>query len=167
MEPFRMEIHRRIFEEIRGVGNLSATDSMVTLQERMVNLIGQLTMPVSEVALVLQHHIQGLLGSLSEYASKTGAAISERVSQPWPIEQTAEINQSPVAFDVEKVLKIVDQDRMDILSTLIRVTLVETEMDLIEGILALRAWEQLVRQQLSEATGPGQLFSPLELPEEW
>lgn len=167
MEPFRMEIHRRILEEIRGVGNLSATDSMVTLQERMVNLIGQLTMPVSEVALVLQHHIQGLLASLNEYASKTGAAISERVSQPWPVEQTAEINQSPVVFDVEKVLKIVDQDRMDILSTLIRVTLVEMEMDLVEAILALRAWEQLVRQQLAEAKGPGQLFSPLELPDAW
>lgn len=167
MEPLRMEIHRRIFEEIRGVGNLSATDSMVTLQERMVNLIGQLTMPVSEVALVLQHHIQGLLGSLKDYVSKTGAEISERVSQPWPIEATGEINGTPVAFDVEKVLKIVDQDRMDILSTLIRVTLVEMEMDLVEAILALRAWEQLVRQQLAEAKGPGQLFSPLEFPDEW
>ena len=48
---------------------MSATDSMVTLQERMVNLIGQLTMPVSEVALVLQHHIQGLLGSLNDYVA--------------------------------------------------------------------------------------------------
>ena len=45
--------------------------------------------------------------------------------------------------------------------------LVEMEMDLVEAILALRAWEQLVRQQLAEATGPGQLFSPLELPDEW
>ena len=52
---------------------MSATDSMVTLQERMVNLIGQLTMPVAEVALVLQHHIQGLLGSLNEFVEKTGA----------------------------------------------------------------------------------------------
>ena len=75
--------------------------------------------------------------------------------------------RNPISFDVEKVLKIVDQDRMDILSTLIRVTLVETEMDLVEGILALRSWEQLVRQQLADATGPGQLFSPIELPEEW
>ncbi len=140
---------------------------MVLLQERMVNLIGQLTMPVSEVALVLQHHIQGLLGSLTEYASKTGAEISDRVAHPWEIKSPSGDSQSAGVFDVEKVLKIVDQDRMDILSTLIRVTLVETEMDLIEGILALRAWEQLVRQQLSEATGPGQLFSPLELPEEW
>lgn len=146
---------------------MSATDSMVTLQERMVNLIGQLTMPVSEVALVLQHHIQGLLGSLNEYAQKTGASISDRVRQPWPIESQTQTSENMISFDVEKVLKIVDQDRMDILSTLIRVTLVETEMDLVEGILALRAWEQLVRQQLAEATGPGQLFSPLEFPEEW
>ena len=145
---------------------MSATDSMVTLQERMVNLIGQLTMPVAEVALVLQHHIQGLLGSLNEYVEKTGASINERVAQPWPIEEN-EVNHNPITFDVEKVLKIVDQDRMDILSTLIRVTLVETEMDLVEGILALRSWEQLVRQQLADATGPGQLFSPIELPEEW
>ncbi|MEC7272721.1 MAG: hypothetical protein VXV85_03645 [Candidatus Thermoplasmatota archaeon] len=145
---------------------MSATDSMVTLQERMVNLIGQLTMPVAEVALVLQHHIQGLLGSLNEYMEKTGASINERVAQPWPIEEN-NVDHNPISFDVEKVLKIVDQDRMDILSTLIRVTLVETEMDLVEGILALRSWEQLVRQQLADATGPGQLFSPIELPEEW
>ena len=145
---------------------MSATDSMVTLQERMVNLIGQLTMPVAEVALVLQHHIQGLLGSLNEYVEKTGASINERVAQPWPIDEN-ELDHNPITFDVEKVLKIVDQDRMDILSTLIRVTLVETEMDLVEGILALRSWEQLVRQQLADATGPGQLFSPIEFPEEW
>ncbi|MEC7484121.1 MAG: hypothetical protein VX998_04960 [Candidatus Thermoplasmatota archaeon] len=145
---------------------MSATDSMVTLQERMVNLIGQLTMPVAEVALVLQHHIQGLLGSLNEYVKKTGASISEQVAQPWPIEEN-NVEHNSISFDVEKVLKIVDQDRMDILSTLIRVTLVETEMDLVEGILALRSWEQLVRQQLADATGPGQLFSPIELPEEW
>lgn len=145
---------------------MSATDSMVTLQERMVNLIGQLTMPVAEVALVLQHHIQGLLGSLNEYIEKTGASISEQVAQPWPIEKN-DADHNPISFDVEKVLKIVDQDRMDILSTLIRVTLVETEMDLVEGILALRSWEQLVRQQLADATGPGQLFSPIELPDEW
>ena len=146
---------------------MSATDSMVTLQERMVNLIGQLTMPVAEVALVLQHHIQGLVKSLTEYASKTGVSINDRVAHPWPIDTSDGESSTSLTFDVDKVLKIVDQDRMDILSTLIRVTLVETEMDLVEGILALRSWEQLVRQQLADATGPGQLFSPLELPEEW
>ena len=56
---------------------------------------------------------------------------------------------------------------MDILEALIRVTLIEIEVSLIEGILALRAWEQLARTQLAQATGPGQLFSPLEIPENW
>ena len=146
---------------------MSETDAMVTLQERMVNLIGQLTMPVVEVALVLQHHIQGMMTSLNEHVSQTGGKINEKVANPWPITSPDETIDSQIAFDVEKVLKIVDQDRMDILSTLIRVTLIETEMNLIEGILALRSWEQLVRQQLADANGPGQLFSPIDLPEEW
>ncbi len=146
---------------------MSDSEAMVTLQERMVNLIGQLTMPVVEVALVLQHHIQGMMASLTEHASQTGGQINDKVGNPWPIIPPDESIDSQIAFDVEKVLKIVDQDRMDILSTLIRVTLIETEMNLIEGILALRSWEQLVRQQLVDANGPGQLFSPIDLPEEW
>ncbi|MCH1442365.1 MAG: hypothetical protein L7U53_00675 [Candidatus Poseidoniaceae archaeon] len=146
---------------------MSETDAMVTLQERMVNLIGQLTMPVVEVALVLQHHIQGMMTSLNEHVSQNGGQISENVANPWSITSPDETIDSQIAFDVEKVLKIVDQDRMDILSTLIRVTLIETELNLIEGILALRSWEQLVRQQLADANGPGQLFSPIDLPEEW
>ena len=146
---------------------MSESDAMVTLQERMVNLIGQLTMPVVEVALVLQHHIHSMMVSLTEHATQTGGEINSKVSNAWPIVSPDESIDSQISFDVEKVLKIVDQDRMDILSTLIRVTLIETEMNLIEGILALRSWEQLVRQQLADANGPGQLFSPIDLPEEW
>ena len=146
---------------------MSESDAMVTLQERMVNLIGQLTMPVVEVALVLQHHIHSMMVSLTEHATQTGGEINSKVSNAWPIVSPDESIDSQILFDVEKVLKIVDQDRMDILSTLIRVTLIETEMNLIEGILALRSWEQLVRQQLADANGPGQLFSPIDLPEEW
>jgi hypothetical protein len=146
---------------------MSESDAMVTLQERMVNLIGQLTMPVVEVALVLQHHIHAMMASLTEHATQTGGKINQRVANAWPIVSPDDSIDSQISFDVEKVLKIVDQDRMDILSTLIRVTLIETEMNLIEGILALRSWEQLVRQQLADANGPGQLFSPIDLPEEW
>jgi len=65
------------------------------------------------------------------------------------------------------VFKIIDEDRMDILSTLIRVTLVEIEATLAEGLLALRPWEALSRSQLARAQGPGQLFSPLDIPEDW
>jgi hypothetical protein len=64
-------------------------------------------------------------------------------------------------------MNIVDQQRMDILDTLIRVTLVEINASVIDAILALRAWEHLVRSQLALASGPGQLFSPLNIPEDW
>ena len=140
-------------------------DGLVTLQERMVNLINQLNMPLVEVSLVLQKHIKGLGQSLDEYLVKSGDTVPERVSQPWPV--TVEPYATPSNFPLEKVLSIVDHQRMDILETLIRVTLIEIEVSLIDGILALRAWEQLARTQLSLASGPGQLFSPLEIPENW
>ena len=131
----------------------------------MVNLINQLSMPLVEVSLVLQKHIKGLSQSLDEYLNQSGDEVPERVSQPWPI--NVERSSSQVNFSLEKVLEIVDHQRMDILEALIRVTLIEIEVSLIEGILALRAWEQLARTQLAQATGPGQLFSPLEIPENW
>ena len=140
-------------------------DGLVTLQERMVNLINQLSMPLVEVSLVLQKHIKGLSQSLDEYLVQSGDEVPERVSQPWPI--NVKQSNSESNFSLEKVLKIVDHQRMDILEALIRVTLIEIEVSLVEGILALRAWEQLARTQLAQATGPGQLFSPLEIPETW
>ena len=64
------------------------------------------------------------------------------------------------SFDLEKVMNIVDHQRMDILDTLIRVTLVEINASVIDAILALRQWEHLARTQLASATGPGQLLLP-------
>ena len=101
LEP--VEFAPRFFTEIAPFEPIPIKREEQTVQEETSPFVGSSessshsgrSMPVSEVALVLQHHIQGLLGSLSEYASKTGVAIGERVSQPWPIEQTAEINQSP------------------------------------------------------------------------
>jgi len=84
----------------------------------------------------------------------------------WPIESpNHDVSQS--SLGIEKILSVVDEDRMDILETLVRVTMVETEMILIDGISALRMWEHLVRGKLASITSPGQLFSPLEIPEEW
>ena len=67
----------------------------------------------------------------------------------------------------EKILSVIDEERMDILETLVRVTMVETEMILLDGIAALRMWEHLARTQLGNITSPGQLFSPIEIPEDW
>jgi hypothetical protein len=88
------------------------------------------------------------------------------VTEQWALSSdSTTITESKM--DLEKIISIVDDDRMDILATLIRVTLIETEMALDDGILALRMWEQLARSQLSSASSPGQLFSPIILPEEW
>ena len=63
------------------------------------------------------------------------------------------------------MLDIIDKDRMDIFSTLIRVTLNEVQLEYTDAILFLRSWEKLVREQLAQVSGPGQLFSPLEIPD--
>ncbi|MBT5390724.1 MAG: hypothetical protein HOL22_00045 [Euryarchaeota archaeon] len=144
----------------------SAVDGMVTLQERMVNLINQLNMPLIEVSLVLSKHIAGLSRSLDEHISATQQEFPDTVTHPWVIENP-ESDGNEFTFDLDKILKIIDADRMDILATLIRVTLVEIDASLAEGLLALRPWEALSRTQLSKAKGPGQLFSPLEIPEDW
>ena len=68
---------------------------------------------------------------------------------------------------LDRLLDHVDADRMDILDTLIRVTLQEVDADLMHGILALRPWEHLVRTQLAAADGPGRLFSPLDIPDDF
>ncbi|MBL6733535.1 MAG: hypothetical protein ISP84_03200 [Candidatus Poseidonia sp.] len=140
-------------------------DGMVTLQERTVNLVNQLNMPLVEVSLVFARHINQLMTTLNEHLSQTGESVSEQVRSPWPID--VEAVDSSSTFALEKVMNIVDQQRMDILDTLIRVTLVEINASVVDALLALRAWEHLARTQLAQATGPGQLFSPLNIPEDW
>ena len=140
-------------------------DGLVTLQERTVNLINQLNMPLVEVSLVLQKHINQLMDTLQSHLDATGQTVPETVHTPWPL-ASATAEQS-ASFELEKVLKIIDHQRMDILETLIRVTLVEIDASVIDALLALRQWEHLARTQLAAATGPGQLFSPLDIPEDW
>ena len=143
----------------------SVTEGLVTLQERTVNLINQLTMPVVEVALVLQKHLNGLMRTLTAHVHAQGGKLPDHVGQPWPLD--SEQGETNARFSLDKVMDIVDEQRMDILDTLIRVTLVEINVNVLEAVLALRSWEHLVRTQLASATGPGQLFSPLDIPEDW
>ena len=143
-----------------------SVNSLVTLQERMVNLIKQLQMPLIEVSMVIGNHIKQLMKSLNEYSSETGAIFPDKVTIPWELSVDIDAG-SQSKMELDKILSIVDDDRMDILATLIRVTLIETELNLSEAILALRMWEHLARTQLATANSPGQVFSPLILPEEW
>ncbi|MAF93732.1 hypothetical protein CMO85_03595 [Candidatus Woesearchaeota archaeon] len=142
-----------------------SVDGLVTLTERTVNLIKQLNMPLVEVSLVIQKHINQLMQTLNQHLEATGQTVSERVHSPWPLDVAGSASNSN--FALEKVMNIVDHQRMDILDTLIRVTLIEIDINVIEALLALRQWEHLARTQLASVTGPGQLFSPLDVPDEW
>jgi hypothetical protein len=143
-----------------------AVEGLVTLQERVVNLIKQLNMPLVEVSIVIQNMLSPMLTSLEEHAATNNSVIPEKLKNQWPI-ITPISEEVASSLSVDKILSVVDEDRMDILMTLIRVTMVETEMILIDGISTLRMWEHLARSQLSSITSPGQLFSPFEIPEDW
>ena len=151
-----------------GSVNLSdeAIDGLVTLQERMVNLIKQLNMPLVEVSMVIQNMISPMLESLNKHAVENALELPGRIMNQWPIEKPIH-DEVKSSLAVEKILSVIDEDRMDILETLVRVTMVETEMILLDGIAALRMWEHLARTQLANITSPGQLFSPIEIPEDW
>ena len=143
-----------------------AVDGLVTLQERMVNLIKQLNMPIIEVSMVIQNMLSPMLDSLTNHAAETGMILPDKVVNQWPIDMPIHDDKQS-SLDINKILSVVDEDRMDILETLVRVTMVETEMNLLDGVSALRMWEHLVREKLANIKSPGQLFSPLEVPEEW
>ena len=151
-----------------GSVNLSdeAIDGLVTLQERMVNLIKQLNMPLVEVSMVIQNMISPMLESLNKHAVENALELPDRIMNQWPIEKPIH-DEVKSSLAVEKILSVIDEERMDILETLVRVTMVETEMILLDGIAALRMWEHLARTQLANITSPGQLFSPIERPEDW
>ena len=140
-------------------------DGLVTLTERTVNLINQLSMPLVEVSLVIQKHMNQLMETLNQHLEATGETVPERVQNPWPLDKA--LVESNNSFALDKVMDIIDHQRMDILDTLIRVTLIEINATVIDAILALRQWEHLARSQLASAPGPGQLFSPLSIPEDW
>ena len=143
-----------------------SVEGLVTLQERMVNLIKQLSMPLVEVSMVIQNMISPMLETLIKHAQENNTELHDTIINQWPIEQPIQ-EEVKSSLAIEKILSVIDEDRMDILETLVRVTMVETEMILFDGIKALRMWEHLARTQLANISSPGQLFSPFEIPEDW
>jgi hypothetical protein len=135
-------------------------DGMVVFQERVVNLLQQLKMPLFEVSLVFQKHIKQLLSSLQEYALTSNQQLPNELTEPWEIREVSTNNAQQ--FSLDKLLERSDAQRMDILDTLI-----EINIELDRALLMLRQCEQVIRTQLSNVQSPGQLFSPLEIPDDW
>ena len=144
----------------------SNEEKMTNLHERIVHMVRQLNIPVVEVSLVLSKYIRVLTDALQAKAIESNEGLPPRLMQPWPLEEEMQTQSKDFNFDLEKVLSLVDGDRMDILDTLIRTTINDEELALADSLLLMRQWEKDVRQRLALVESPGQLFSPMELSED-
>ena len=142
------------------------TDKMVFMQEQIVNFLRQYSMPLIEVSLVFSKYTRQLTEALSNEADAQGETLPDILMEPWPLlGEQDEFESSGPALDT--VLQNLDDDRMDILDTILRSSMNATEMPLVDALMQLRQWEHLARNQLASAKGAGQLFSPLEIPDDW
>jgi hypothetical protein len=144
----------------------SNEEKMTNLHERIVHMVRQLNIPVVEVSLVLSKYIRVLIEALQAKAIESNEGLPPRLMKSWPLEEEMQTQSKDFNFDLEKVLSLVDGDRMDILDTLIRTTINDEELALADSLLLMRQWEKDVRQRLSLVESPGQLFSPMEISED-
>ena len=139
-------------------------ERLLFLQENMVNFVKQYSLPVIEVSLVVSKYIRLLLESLEKAALESGEIIPENIAQPWEIE--SELSASTIdSFPLDKLLGTLDEERMDILDTMLRVIINGAEIPFSSTLTLLRDWEMRLRVQIANATSHGHLFSPMELPD--
>ena len=145
-----------------------ANDKLLFLRENMVHLTNQLSMPIIEVALVISKYIRMLLDSLHKSAIEEGEELPEIILNPLPSNSSLSETTSGInSFPLEKLIDRVDQDRMDILDTLVRTILNESQLEFVSALREFRDWELEIRNQLSEVSSPGGLFSPLSLDDDF
>ena len=145
-----------------------ANDKLLFLRVNMVHLTNQLSMPIIEVALVISKYIRMLLDSLQKAAIEEGEELPEIILNPLPSNSSLSETTSGInSFPLEKLIDRVDQDRMDILDTLVRTILNESQLEFVSALQEFRDWEFEIRNQLSEISSPGGLFSPLSLDDDF
>jgi len=137
--------------------------SLVTLQERMVNLVEQLAIPLVELSLVISRFNSLVLSRLMSLAEENSETLPPQITQQWNVEE--QVQSSEFEFDLDRVVEVVDEERMDILTTLIRVSVEELRITLFDLMILLRSWEQMLKIRLAKVTSPGQLFSPVSIPD--
>jgi len=139
-------------------------ERLLFLQENLVNFVKQYSLPVIEVALVVSKYIRMLLTSLEQAATESGEKIPANIAEPWAVEFDGVV-PSLESFPLDKLLGTLDEDRMDILDTMMRVIINGAEIPFSSALTLLRDWEMRLRAQMAEATSPGHLFSPMDLPD--
>jgi len=155
----RMEENIRIPGTDQPVG-----ERILFIHENMVSFVKQYSMPVVEVALVLSKYIRIISLELRNVADSANEELPEHLLEPMSLEDGL---QAPLidSFPLDRLLGSLDEDRMDILDTLMRTAINSVEAPFASVLALLRDWERLVRIQLSKSRSPGHLFSPIELPE--
>jgi len=154
---------------MNGEGEMPGPDQPVEerllfLQENMVNFVKQYSLPVVEVALVVSKYIRALKESLEAAATQSGEILPENLAEPWPVEIDG-VAPTIESFSLERLLSALDEDRMDILDTIIRTIINGSEIPFISALTLLRDWEMRLRAQMAKATSPGHLFSPMDVPD--
>jgi hypothetical protein len=90
--------------------------------------------------------------------------LPARLAEPWPVEIDG-VAPAIDSFSLDRLLGSLDEDRMDIFDTIIRTIVNGSEIPLASALTLLRDWEMRLRVQMAEATSPGHLFSPMDIPE--
>tara|TARA_B100000959_G_scaffold285334_1_gene359787 strand:+ start:1072 stop:1545 length:474 start_codon:yes stop_codon:yes gene_type:complete len=142
----------------------SIEDKKIFLQGNIVNFVRQYQLPIIEVSLVISKYLRILTESLVEQATVHGEVLPDSLLMQRPFDPP-DIEPVISEFPLDSLIGNVDQDRMDILDTIIRTSITNTELPFSQAIPILRDWEELTRKQLSEATSPGHLFTPLGIPD--
>jgi hypothetical protein len=140
-------------------------EKLLFLRENMVHLTNQLSMPVIEVALVISKYIRIVLESLEKAAENEGEELPAILLNPLPTSPDSSSEKAPGidSFPLEKLIDRVDQDRIDILDTLVRTIINESKLEFLSALREFRDWEFEIRSQLSGVSSPGGLFSPLNM----
>ena len=141
-------------------------ERILFIQENMVSFVKQYNMPIVEVALVISKYIRILLERLQQIADESGEELPSHLLSPTPFDGNI---KPPLidSFPLERLLDSLDEDRMDILDTLMRTAINAVEAPFSSALALFRDWERLIRSQLSESRSPGHLFSPMKIPEDF
>ena len=141
-------------------------ERILFIQENMVSFVKQYNMPIVEVALVISKYIRILLEKLQQIADESGEELPSHLLSPTPFD--GDIKPPLIdSFPLERLLDSLDEDRMDILDTLIRTAINAVEAPFSSALALFRDWARLIRSQLSESRTPGHLFSPMKIPEDF
>lgn len=139
-------------------------EKLLFLQGNMVSFVSQYSMPIIEVSLVVSKFLKAISDSLEKNAAEHGEEIPKYLTRP-SINPIIESEKVISEFPINSLIERTDKDRMEIFDTILRTSINRTELPFMNALALLRDWEKMIRNQLSTASSPGHLFSPLDIPD--